>query len=522
MVVKLQWLWTAVLFLCAIADMAQTAQPSESLTELSRSNSCTLYSFNYPSVNAAGEPVVLSSALFAWTPIWKFRTDSIESLHIYCHFTIGSDEERPTTTSLLSQEHPLLMAFPGREYGTVVNGTANYVGRCIVIAPDYEGYGLTKDVPHPYLSQRVTARQVTDAVTFGLALYRKLTQKNTKLPAMKSNWRSFAMGFSQGGAVSLATQRYIEEEGLADELHFQGSLCGGGPYDLMTTIRYYYEDDGSSYGVETEHRKGIVTMPVVVPLIVKGMFDSHPDVAQYKMEDFLSQQLLDTGVLDWIDSKAYTTDNISANWYEQLQKGLNVVAGHYTPEQMGELFESPQEDKVWGKIGKMFTPAVNDYMNDAIHLDAAPVKVTNAPQAIHRALVDNSLITGWEPQHRIQFFHSKSDMVVPYGNYLSFRDAHSYGEGDLFRVDDTFSKGDHVDAGIDFLLELLTLKSYPHYFNWICEGPFNVIDNITSINEELRIKDEEFSGWYTPDGRRLPSKPSEKGVYIYNGKKIVR
>lgn len=522
----IQWLWTIILFCVVTFVTAQTAQPSETLTELSKKNNCTLYSFNYPSVNAAGEPTVLSSALFAWTPVGKNKTDSIESLHIFCHITITSDEQRPTTTSGLSQEQSLLMSFPGREYGSFLSETANYVGRCIVIAPDYEGYGVTKDMPHPYLSQRLTARQVVDAVTYGLALYRKEAQENTKLLAMKSNWRSFAMGFSQGGAVSLATHRYIEEKGLADELHFQGSLCGDGPYDLVTNIRYYFEDDGTSYGVETPHRKGLVTMPVVLPLIIKGMFDSHPDVAQYKLEDFLSKHLLDTGVLDWIDSKLYSTENIAVKWYEQLQRGLYVVGRTYTSEQMGELFESPKEGVVWGKIGKMFTPAVSDYMADASHFESVPVKVTSAPQAIHRALVDNSLITGWEPQHRIQFFHAKNDMVVPYGNYLSFRDAHSYGEGDLFRVNDTFSKGDHIDAGIDFMLELLTLKSYAKHFNWICEGPTTVIDNIQSPRDDeqcsmLNAQCSMFNGWYTPDGRRLTVKPSTKGVYIHNGRKIV-
>jgi len=46
----------------------------------------------------------------------------------------------------------------------------------------------------------------------------------------------------------------------------------------------------------------------------------------------------------------------------------------------------------------------------------------------------------------------------------------------------------------------------------------------TSISEELRVKSEEFAtatGWYTLDGRRLQGKPTEKGVYIQNGKKTI-
>lgn len=145
------------------------------------------------------------------------------------------------------------------------------------------------------------------------------------------------MGYSQGGAVALATHREIEEQRLADELHFQGSL------------------------------------PVVLPLILKGMFETYPDMKAYKIEDFLSQQLIDTGVLDWIDSKAYTTAEIGEKWYKQLQTGVDTLGHHYTPEQMAELFESPDKNKVWGKIEKMLSPAVYEYMSDANHFNAVPM-----------------------------------------------------------------------------------------------------------------------------------------------------
>ena len=46
----------------------------------------------------------------------------------------------------------------------------------------------------------------------------------------------------------------------------------------------------------------------------------------------------------------------------------------------------------------------------------------------------------------------------------------------------------------------------------------------TEINEELRMKNEEFATateWYTLDGRKLDSKPTTKGLYIVNGRKTV-
>ena len=51
------------------AQEATNAQPSESLTEIAKSDNCTVYSFNYPSVSVNGEQTVLSSALFHVTDL---------------------------------------------------------------------------------------------------------------------------------------------------------------------------------------------------------------------------------------------------------------------------------------------------------------------------------------------------------------------------------------------------------------------------------------------------------------------
>ena len=50
-----------------------------------------------------------------------------------------------------------------------------------------------------------------------------------------------------------------------------------------------------------------------------------------------------------------------------------------------------------------------------------------------------------------------------------------------------------------------------------------VFDETTGLSEELRVKSEEFATatWYTLDGRKIAA-PSKKGIYIMNGKKIVK
>lgn len=112
------------------------------------------------------------------------------------------------------------------------------------------------------------------------------------------------------------------------------------------------------------------------------------------------------------------------------------------------------------------------------------------------------------------------DVVVPYGNYLAFRDAHPQGEDSMYRIDDTFSKADHLDAGASFLMTLLAAKGYGAYFNWICEGNMPTGITTTSFTNSADV-------WHTLDGRKLSEgclqgkMPTKKGVYIHNGIKVV-
>ena len=76
------------------------------------------------------------------------------------------------------------------------------------------------------------------------------------------------------------------------------------------------------------------------------------------------------------------------------------------------------------------------------------------------------------------------------------------------------------------------LESYDNTFQaWYYDGGAAqargltmVFDETTSVSEELRVKSEEFAPateWYTLDGRKLDGKPTTKGLYIHNGRKII-
>ena len=57
-------IYLIIALLGCLASSTWAAEVSDSLKELNTLNSATTYTYNYPSKNATGEDVVLSSALF--------------------------------------------------------------------------------------------------------------------------------------------------------------------------------------------------------------------------------------------------------------------------------------------------------------------------------------------------------------------------------------------------------------------------------------------------------------------------
>ncbi len=419
---------------------------------LSYSDDGSLFcTFSYPSVNSDGNPIQLSSALFAHNPSQTDSTSVIKSVIIACHITVTSGEECPSKakTSTSINDVTVMGALPQ-------SSKIPEFRQSVIIMPDLEGYGISDHRSHPYLSRDLSARQTADAVKYGLIVYKSLEKA---LP-FADDWKSFCLGFSQGGSIALATQRYIEENALDDELHFAGSFCGDGPYDLISTLRYFILDDGNSYGVKTGHTRGTLSMPVVLPLIVKGMLDSHPDMKKHDVTDYFSKQFLDTGIMEWLAGKKMTTNNIAKSWYDMYDNGLTAKDGtRYSPEQMKSLFPSHSSSKsivmtlygVTSDLSKMLVPDLYEYLCDTSNYEKEHRFTGDKFEDLMAALESNSNIKGWEPVHKIILLHSRYDTVVPYDNLLSFTGAHPDA---AIRVRDYGTK-DHADTGTNFCLALL-------------------------------------------------------------------
>ncbi len=394
----------------------------------------------YKTIGADGSEKELSE-LVAYTQnaAGDNPTRKVKNLIIGCHYTITSNKERPTN-------------FKNLDFGTDVN-MMTILGAsetCLVVVPDYEGYGSTSGDPHPYCCRDVTARQVIDGAKAAVVWFEENVAK------MEPEWKSVAVGYSQGGAVAASIPNYYYAKKLTG-LNLVGAVCGDGPYDPLATLKQYIKDDR-------------LYMPVASAMLLKSMVDTNKEMkalgCTYK--DFVTDKFFDTGIFDWIQEKDYNTDDIQAKLLSHSAKhggeaGFTMMA-MYKDEFKPYIQENIKEgDTNWNltnakamnycTVDQCFKPGVIEYFKSGkVSGDVPEAKL----KALEQALRENSLTYGdWKPSgaypHAYHFFHSTRDEVVPFCNYESVREAWGTNliYGNPFHSDMAYL---HIGTGANFYI----------------------------------------------------------------------
>lgn len=132
----------------------------------------------------------------------------------------------PDTPSLLSAQHGTMFNqadapsnFPNSFSGFEIGAAAGF----ITLIPDFIGYGISKDIPHPYYIQNASAASVVDMIK---AVKIFLGQQK-----MAVSNRLFLLGYSEGGYVTMAAQKEIETN-AANKLTITAAAEGAGGYDI--------------------------------------------------------------------------------------------------------------------------------------------------------------------------------------------------------------------------------------------------------------------------------------------------
>lgn len=445
-----------------------------------------VFKFEYPSVDADGNVVTLS-AMAACPP--KDGTTRVNNVILGTHITITADYQRPSAQddNFKQDDWGLIFSLAAnnkmsyKKWFTLlkyfvlsmpvginvfemmkdINHMSNVANsnNCLVIMPDYEGYGVTVNRAHPYLYQELTARQCIDALMYGKALYNSDPELENIRHPLRDDYRCMSVGYSQGGSVAMACHRFIEQNGLNKDLHFVGSLCGDGPYDPMATLMYYVKNDLDGK---------TMSMAVVLPLIMKGMLDTNPYMRNHKPGDYFSEKFLNTGIMNWLAEKQMTTGDIEDGFKNCYKNGYNGNTTYFRDifNEDGSIMMSKIMNQDCFNYFKKIYNANKDTFTDATGI-ALPTK-RGVFEDLHFALASNDMTKAWVPKGKVILFHSMDDTVVPFVNAQSAKNR----LGDKVTLESIAEK-DHVPAGVAFFSQD---KTYQVVF-------FNGLRLINYVNE---------------------------------------
>ena len=282
----------------------------------------------YPSIDFEGNPITLSGK------VMLPKNGNPKRMIIVSHYTVCSNAEAPS--NCFSLEGVLVKS----GYGLII--------------PDYIGYGVTSKEVHPYLVMDVTAHNVVD-MYLAVKPWLESIGRSADDPSVD------LVGYSQGGATTMAVQYLIESEySDADDINYimlHRVFAGGGPYDIQATYERFVTTDTAGY-------------PVAVPLVLQGMIKGNK--LNMQLEDMMQPWLCEH-MDDWINSKRFTS--------AQINKliGIKVTHNLLTPEAMEQTSEKVAE--------------------------------------LYKAMTLNSIIAyDWIPKASVYMMHSMDDETVPYTN----------------------------------------------------------------------------------------------------------
>lgn len=344
----------------------------------------------YPSRDVDGGETTLSAAA-CWlgyfdNGVWNDLKP--ENICLMEHYTITSDAEAPSNTFALEMF---------------------ITGNALTIMPDYIGYGITKDMHHPYLNHDVCATNSIDALSAGYELFNDKSKNG-----MNNGWKLHIAGASQGAGNAIAIHKLMDTNlELAAKWNFASTYCSSGPYSPVVTIDKYFTD-------------GKVIYPVVFPLVIKTMFDSYPEIMEeFTEEMFYSQNYLaiKSEIDGLIEGKKHNTSEINQVFIDKVRKTVDANLA---------------ENEIY--LTDILSPEMLD-------------KESPICKALYLCLEKNDLTIGWTPVHPIRLHYSSEDKVVPHENSLAIHEA--FGD-EVVTLEPSLVPADHITTCSLWMVELFS------------------------------------------------------------------
>lgn len=169
------------------------------------------FQLNYLTVDGHGV-LTEASALIALPQKSPLKRSPILSFQ---HGTVFYNAEAPT--SIFDESAP-----------EVVTASLGY----IVLSADYIGYGASLGKEHPYLLAHPSANAVIDLL--------KAAKTWFDFHDYPYQPQLFLTGYSEGGYVTMATHKIMQEDQIAP-FNMVASVVGAGPYDLSITLETLFQ-----------------------------------------------------------------------------------------------------------------------------------------------------------------------------------------------------------------------------------------------------------------------------------------
>jgi pimeloyl-ACP methyl ester carboxylesterase len=280
-------------------------------------------SLSYSTIDDHGEPITVSGAIF---------------------IPMGKND-----LSLLSIQHGTKTLSANVASVSPENSTEGMIGLMtasmgfLTLVPDYPGFGISEG-RHPYMHANSLVPCVIDFMKAGEQLIRDR--------GLQQDGKIFLTGYSEGGYVSLAVQKTIEES-YVGEIALTAVAPLSGPYDL------------------------------------KGTVDSI----------FLTQDY---------PSSAYGAYFISA--YDEIY-GWNRLSDFFAEPYNTTVRDLFDGSHAWGSVEQALPPAIPDLFK-AEFIE----RYNNGDEpGLQAALAENTQLD-WAPVAPIHFFHGDADRIVPLEN----------------------------------------------------------------------------------------------------------
>lgn len=211
-----------------------------------------------------------------------------------------------------------------------------------------------------------------------------------------------------------------------------------------------------------------------------------------------------------INQYAGNTDWAHHNWYAIYRRGEGSQGFRFLCWDSEMIMEGEKENVVTKNNGDSFPTGIFHHLMK--NPQFAQQYVNRASELLSEGglLSEASVVEVWDSlYHTIDM--AIYDEAARWGDYR--RDVHPYQtRGELYTVDNHYMKERNR-----LLTEYFPVRSQRVLKDIIAFAGIEP-SGIRAVNPEPSTTDY----WYTLDGRRLSSQPSQKGIYIRNGRKVIQ